>query len=68
MKTTLPSIAIINSLINLKAQNGNKNFNLYKWLKDAKAVYHPGVNLKQFACRIAFAGMTEKSCLDKCSF
>ena len=55
------AIAIINSLINLKAQNGINGFNLYQWLKRYHS-YRMDLSFREFAVKIAASAMTETSC------
>lgn len=56
------SIALINASINLKANNGNSNYNFYKWLRSAQHQFRPDLTLAQLWQKVCYAATTETSC------
>lgn len=63
MKTRKIAIALINSSIELKKQNGQMGFNFYEWLIQVKKDFHPELSLIEIWQKITFANCTENSCL-----
>jgi len=64
MKT---SIAVINSSINLKVNNGIMGYNFYEWLKQAQKDFRSDLTLTQLWLKISYAACTESSCKNKFS-
>ena len=59
MKAT---IALINTSIALKSNNGKNGYNFYEWLRQAQKDFRPDLSLKELYLQITFAACTEKSC------
>jgi hypothetical protein len=58
------TIALINTSIQLKSNNGKNGYNFYEWLRQAKKDFRPDLSLKEIYLQITFAACTEKSCFD----
>lgn len=57
--------ALVNTAIEVKANNANKDFNFYTWLIAARNQFHPTTPLVEFYTRITFAMCTQKSSWSK---
>jgi hypothetical protein len=55
------SIALINSSIELKKDNGKMGYNFYEWLQQAKKDFRPDLSLKELWFKITGAACTEHS-------
>lgn len=59
------SIALINTGIELKKNNGLHGYNFYEWLKQAQKDHRPDLSLKELFIKVTFAACTERSCCDR---
>jgi hypothetical protein len=56
------SIALVNSSIMLKTDNGKNGYNYYQWLRSCQKDLRPDLTLKEIWVKVSYANCTERSC------